>query len=205
MSVISIDPEDWPQAVASIDGPQLVVGGPGTGKTEFLVRRAIHLLTEAAVSPSAITILGFSRRGVAEVRRRIRDGIPGTIGALDMATFHSFAARLLEQHAKAAGWDDNPQILTGPEQVALVHRLLRDESPEDWSPAFAQLLGTRTFAGEVTDFVLRASEQMLTPDDLAALDRADWRGNSRSVLCPSRSPLLLRNAKEGRRALSKAK
>jgi len=176
VSVISVDPGDWPQAVARIDGAQLVVGGPGTGKTEFLVRRATHLLTETGVSPGAITILGFSRRGVAEVRRRIRAGTSGTIGALDIATFHSYAARLLEHHADAAGWAENPQILTGPEQVSLVHQLLRQESPRDWSPAFAQLLGTRTFAGEVTDFILRASEQMLTPQDLAALNRADWSG-----------------------------
>lgn len=176
MSATSVDPGDWSQAVTDVDGPQLVVGGPGTGKTEFLVRRATHLLTAAGVRPGAITILGFSRRGVAEVRHRIRAGIPGTIGALDVATFHSYAARLLEQHAGAAGWKENPQILTGPEQVSLVHRLLRQEAPTDWSPAFAQLLGSRTFAGEVTDFILRASEQMLTPESLAALSRADWRG-----------------------------
>ena len=176
MSATSVDPGDWPQAIATIDGPQLVVGGPGTGKTEFLVRRATHLLTEAGIPPSSVTILGFSRRGVAEVRRRIRAGIPGTTGTLDIATFHSYAARLLEQYADSAGWQENPQILTGPEQVDLVHQLLSDESPQVWSPAFAHLLGSRTFAGEVTDFILRASEQMLTPEDLSEFDRSDWRG-----------------------------
>ncbi|MDJ0663859.1 MAG: ATP-dependent DNA helicase [Acidimicrobiia bacterium] len=176
MSITTVDPGDWPQAVANTSGPQLVVGGPGTGKTEFLVQRAIHLLTRAGAEPGEIAILGFSRRGVAEVRRRIRAGISGTIGALDIATFHSYAARLLEQNAGAAGWTENPQILTGPEQVALVHQLLVEESPQDWSPAFAQLLGTRTFAAEVTDFILRASEQMLTAEALSARNRADWQG-----------------------------
>ncbi len=176
MSAVAIAPGDWPQAVAATRGPQLVVGGPGTGKTEFLVRRAIHLLTTEAVDPSAITVLGFSRRGVAEVRSRIRASVPGTIGQLDIATFHSYAARLLEHHASAAGWAENPQILTGPEQVALVHDLLLQEDPARWSPAFAQLLGTQTFAGEVTDFVLRAAEQMRTPQTVADMERADWRG-----------------------------
>nr|MDJ0953705.1 UvrD-helicase domain-containing protein [Acidimicrobiia bacterium] len=176
MSGVAVAPEDWPQAVAATRGPQLVVGGPGTGKTEFLVRRAIHLLTTESVDPSAITVLGFSRRGVAEVRSRVRAGVPGTIGQLDIATFHSYAARLLEHHATAAGWAENPQILTGPEQVALVHDLLLREDPARWSPAFAQLLATQTFAGEVTDFVLRAAEQMQTPETVAALERADWRG-----------------------------
>jgi superfamily I DNA/RNA helicase/RecB family exonuclease len=172
----AVDPDGWSQSIAAITGPQLVVGGPGTGKTEFLVRRSVHLLTTAGVSPRSITILGFSRRGVDEVRSRIRAAVPATIGALDISTFHSYAARLVEQHAVVAGWDENPQILTGPEQVALVNRLLMQEEPGAWSPAFSQLLGTQTFAKEVTDFILRSAEQLQTPESLASLARADWRG-----------------------------
>jgi superfamily I DNA/RNA helicase/RecB family exonuclease len=136
----------------------------------------VHLITVAGVHPAQITILGFSRRGVAQVRSRIRDRVPGTLGALDVATFHSYAARILEHNAAASGWSENPQILTGPEQVALVHHLLGQERPGTWSPAFARLLDTQTFAGEVTDFILRAAEQMQTPESIGALDRADWRG-----------------------------
>lgn len=173
---IAIDPDAWGPVLTNTDGPQLVIGGPGTGKTEFLVRRAIHLLADGEVRPEAITILGFSRRGVAEVRSRIRAGIPASIGALDVATFHSYSARLVELHPQQAGWNENPQILTGPEQVALVHELLVEENPASWSPAFGQLLGTQTFAREVTDFILRAAEQMQTPQELARFDRADWKG-----------------------------
>jgi superfamily I DNA/RNA helicase/RecB family exonuclease len=173
---VLVRPDEWHDAIALSKGSQIVVGGPGTGKTEFLVRRAIDLLTVKQVQPEEITILGFSRRGVDEVRTRIRNGIPATIGQLDVATFHSYAARLVEHHAERAGWTTNPQILTGPEQVALVHRLLAAENPASWSPAFAQLLGTQTFAREVTDFILRAAEQMHTPASLAAMERADWKG-----------------------------
>ncbi|MCP4964857.1 MAG: ATP-dependent helicase [bacterium] len=175
-SPIAVAPDEWHDAIALSGGPQIVVGGPGTGKTEFLVRRAIHLLTVKEVRPEEITILGFSRRGVDEVRTRIRTGIPATIGELDVATFHSYAARLVEHHAQRAGWTSNPQILTGPEQVALVHRLLAVADPAAWSPAFAQLLSTQTFAREVTDFILRAAEQMHTPASLANMERADWKG-----------------------------
>ncbi|NIR35804.1 MAG: UvrD-helicase domain-containing protein, partial [Actinobacteria bacterium] len=42
---IRIDPDGWDPAVADTEGPQLVVAGPGAGKTEFLVRRAAHLVT----------------------------------------------------------------------------------------------------------------------------------------------------------------
>ncbi len=173
---IAVAPDQWHDAIALVRGPQIVVGGPGTGKTEFLVRRAIHLLTVNQVRPEAITILGFSRRGVDEVRTRIRAGILATIGELDVATFHSFAARLIEHHAEQAGWAESPQILTGPEQVALVHQLLAAEDPTSWSAAFSQLLATQTFAREVTDFILRAAEQMHTSASLGSMRRDDWKG-----------------------------
>lgn len=174
--VTAIDPDDWADAVADVGEAQLVVGGPGTGKSEFLVRRALHLLENCGATADRITVLGFSRRGVAEIRDRIRSALPGSVGPLDVTTFHSYSARLLETRAEDAGWNDTPQILTGPEQVAVVHDLLRAEDPADWSPAFGQLLTTQTLAKEMTDFILRAAEQMRGPDEIAAYRRADWRG-----------------------------
>ena len=53
---LPVDPSGWDEAVANTDGPQLVIGGPGTGKTEFLVRRATHLLTVGQVRPEAIKL-----------------------------------------------------------------------------------------------------------------------------------------------------
>ena len=67
-----IDPDDWAEAVAKTEGPQLIVGGPGTGKTEFLVRRALSLLESAGVDPEEILLLSFSRRGVADLKTRVQ-------------------------------------------------------------------------------------------------------------------------------------
>ncbi|MBP1632052.1 MAG: UvrD/REP helicase N-terminal domain, partial [Acidobacteria bacterium] len=51
---IRIDPGDWDAAVAAVEGPQLVVAGPGAGKTEFLVRRAVHLVDQAGLRPEQV-------------------------------------------------------------------------------------------------------------------------------------------------------
>jgi superfamily I DNA/RNA helicase/CRISPR/Cas system-associated exonuclease Cas4 (RecB family) len=173
---LRVGPADWPAAVSDTDGRQLIVGGPGTGKTEFLVRRISHLL-ESGVAPDELIVLSFGRRSVSDLQRRLRSMIPGSLGAIEIATYHSFAARLLEV-SFAGRWQQMPQILTGPEQTGLVRRLLADERPEAWSVAFRPLLSSATFAVEVTDLVLRAAEQMLTVDDLRAVaeDRADWKG-----------------------------
>ena len=178
-----VEPADWEVAVGRADGPQIVVGGPGTGKTEFLVRRAVHLLGETGLPPDQLLVLSFGRRGVADVRDRIRTALDSSTSTIDVATFHSFAARLLETFSAVRGWAEAPQVLTGPEQVALIQELLATENPKWWSPAFRELLGSTTFAREVTDFVLRTRELLLEGDALAerAVGRADWKGISSFV------------------------
>ncbi|MGB9357490.1 MAG: ATP-dependent DNA helicase [Acidimicrobiia bacterium] len=173
-----VDPGDWADAVLPAPGPQLIVGGPGTGKTEFLVRRAGHLIERGHARE--MLVLSFSRRGAADLDRRIRASVLGPTGAVDVSTYHSFAARLLESHAGDRGWGRAPDILPGPDQKRLVSELLEGENGDAWSAAFRPLLTTRTFADEVTDFILRCREQLIGPSDLEDLahDRADWRGLS---------------------------
>ena len=175
---IRVDPGGWEKAIEPVPGPQLVVGGPGTGKTEFIVRRAVHLIETGHAQQ--LLVLSFSRTGASDLDGRIRSRISGQIRAIDVSTYHSFAARLLETHATYRGWDRAPDILPGPDQKRLVAELLESESPAVWSPAFRPLLTTRTFADEVTDFILRCREQLIGPTDLAerAASRADWRGLS---------------------------
>ncbi len=172
---IEVGPEDWGYAVASTDGPQIVVGGPGTGKTEFLVRRAAHLVG-AGVPADAISVVAFGRRGVADLERRIAATTPPDSPPITVTTFHALAAGLVEVHHGDRGWHRPPQILTGPEQAALVRRLLAEEEPSAWSVAMRPLLCTRTFADEVTDFLLRAGEQLHDAGDVAAMERDEWRG-----------------------------
>jgi len=175
---IRVDPADWPRRVAPGPGPQLIVGGPGTGKTEFLVRRAVHLID--AGEDDGLLVLSFSRRGATDLESRIRASISGAARATDVSTYHSFAARLLETYALYRGWDRSPDVLPGPDQKRLIAELLETEDPGRWSSAYRSLLTTRTFADEVTDFVLRCREQLIGPSDLAerSRNRADWRGLS---------------------------
>ena len=174
-----VEPDDWESAVARIDGPQLVVGGPGTGKTEFLVRRALWLLEEADIAPEELLLLSFSRRGVADLKERVRRGLSRSHTVVPASTFHSLAARLLEGHAEQAlGWTGMPALLTGPEQVALVHDMLSTEDPDSWPLPFRNLLTTNSFAREVTDFLLRCQEHLVNGSQLAELARyrSDWQG-----------------------------
>ena len=172
---IRLGPDEWDHAIAATDGPQLVVAGPGAGKTEFLVRRIAHLVA-AGVDPRTIVVLTFSRRGAAELTARIREAIDADEPAPRASTFHSLAARIVEAFGDAIGWTEPPALLTGPEQVDLVARLLADEPVAAWPVGFQPLLTSRSFAEEVTDFLLRAREYKLGHDGIIAASegRADW-------------------------------
>jgi superfamily I DNA/RNA helicase/RecB family exonuclease len=171
-----IAPADWGAAIADTDGRQLIVGGPGTGKTEFLVRRAVHLIDERVATPEEVLLLSFSRRGSAGLRARIQESLGGTHAGIDASTFHSFSFRLLEAHAAdSLGWEQMPTLLTSLEYVLRVRRLLAAEDRAGWPVLFRGLLDTNTFAEEVADFLLRCSELLIGPEELAGFDRDDWR------------------------------
>ena len=173
---LRIGPGDWDDAVRDVGGPQMVVAGPGTGKTEFLVRRARYLVESGMAAAAEILILVFSRRAASEIAARATS--PVTSATPVATTFHSFAHRLLEAHGvEVFGWRQLPTLLTGPEQIGLVSELMADESPTSWPALSRPLLRTQTLADEVGDFLMRCRERLLSSDDIRqrAAERPQWR------------------------------
>jgi len=174
-----IEPDGWGSAIAETDGAQLIVAGPGTGKTQFLIERATHLITKSQVDPASLLVLTFSRRSADNLRKRIDAAVGREYAGVAASTFHSLAFRVLETYAHdALDWHELPSLLTGPEQVALVAELLATEDPANWPIGFRGMLDTVSFADEVTDFILRSQEFMLDDATLKARgeERPDWKG-----------------------------
>lgn len=173
--LVLADPAEWEPAIPITDGPQLVVAGPGTGKTEFLARRVSHLIT-TGVAPEAIAVLTFSRRAASELEQRVITHLDRPRRTAGASTFHSFAHRLVETSLAARG-RPMPVLLNGPEQIRLVARLLAEEDPQAWPVAFRRILTTATFAAEVGDFMMRCQERLLDRAALEGLarDRHDWQ------------------------------
>ena len=173
---LRIEPDDWDRVIADVNGPQLVVAGPGTGKTEFLVRRARHLIESGMAVAAEVLILAFSRRSAGEIAGRATS--PLSSASPVATTFHSFAHRLLEAHgSEVFGWQEIPSLLTGPEQISLVAELMADENPSSWPALYRPLLRSHTLSEEVGDFLLRCRERLLSSDDIRrkASERPQWR------------------------------
>ena len=56
--------------VGHLEGPLLVIAGPGAGKTRTIVWRAVNLLLQGAVNPAELALCTFSKRAAGELRQR---------------------------------------------------------------------------------------------------------------------------------------
>ena len=85
-------------AVDTIDGPLLVVAGPGTGKTELLSMRTANILRQTDVLPENILCLTFTDSGAAAMRQRLRSIIGADAYRVAIHTFHSFGSEVINHH-----------------------------------------------------------------------------------------------------------
>jgi len=84
-------------AVDAIDGPLLVVAGPGTGTTELLSMRVANILQKTDTAPENILLLTFTESGAAAMRERLTGIIGPDAYKVAIHTFHSFGTEVINQ------------------------------------------------------------------------------------------------------------
>jgi superfamily I DNA/RNA helicase/RecB family exonuclease len=168
------------QVVSHAGGPLLVLAGPGTGKTTAIAEAVVHRVNERRIDPSRVLVLTFSRKAAEELRERVTLRLGRATRQPLALTFHSYAYALVRREFVAAG-EQPPALLSGPEQLLEVSRLLRGEAADgggNWPEQLRPALATRGFAAELRDFLLRASERGMDGRALARLGkqrrRHDW-------------------------------
>ncbi len=161
-------------------GPLLVLAGPGTGKTTTIVAAVADRIERRGLDPERVLVLTFSRKAAAELRERITARLRRTTREPLAMTFHSYAYALARREFVLAG-DEPPRLLSAPEQLLEVRRMLRGEAQDGgarWPEALRPALATRGFAEEVRDLLLRAAERGLDGRGLGQLGkqrgRDDW-------------------------------
>ena len=88
------------KAVDTIDGPLLVVAGPGTGKTELLSMRAANILRATDTLPENILCLTFTDSGANAMRARLASIIGTDAYKVAIQTFHSFGTEIINHHSE---------------------------------------------------------------------------------------------------------
>ena len=158
-------------------GPLLVLAGPGTGKTTTIVAAVAERIERRGTDPSRILVLTFSRKAAGELRDRITARLGSTTSEPLALTFHSYAYALVRREFVLSG-DQSPRLLPAPEQLLEIRRMLRGEVSDgavNWPDRLRPALGTRGFAEELRDVLMRAAERGLDGKALRQLGRRSGR------------------------------
>ena len=111
-------------AVASLDGPVLILAGAGTGKTRTVTCRISNML-ERGIPPENILAVTFTNKAAAEMRERIGGMVSKKKAeAMTVCTFHSLCVRLLRGGIHKLGYKKNFSICSGSDQVGIMKQLV---------------------------------------------------------------------------------
>jgi DNA helicase-2/ATP-dependent DNA helicase PcrA len=142
--------ESQRRAATHVEGPLLVLAGPGSGKTRVVTHRVAHLIA-AGVPAHTIVALSFTNKAADEMRRRVAELVGPQ--PVEMGTFHRFAARLLRRHARQVGLTSDYSIFDTDDAHAVLKRA-------------AKKLGlplSHTPIDRIAGIISRAKNDLLTP------------------------------------------
>ncbi len=148
------------EAVTHVEGPLLVLAGPGSGKTRVITRRVVNLL-HLGIHPGNILAITFTNKAAGEMKRRVEELVPGS--RVWVSTFHSFGARILRQYADQIGLDRNFTIYDQTDRGRIMKMALENASldPGRFTPDSAvgavskaknNLLSPERYAQQAKDF-----------------------------------------------------
>jgi len=118
------------QAAQQIDGPIMVIAGPGSGKTRVLTYRIAHMIKQG-IDPFHILALTFTNKAAGEMRERITDLIGNDARSVWMGTFHSVFARILRVEGSRLGYPSNFSIYDTTDSKSLIKRIVKEENLND--------------------------------------------------------------------------
>lgn len=118
------------EAVTHIEGPLMVIAGPGSGKTRVLTYRTAFLI-EQGIEPFNILALTFTNKASREMRKRIEEVVGPEARNVWMGTFHSVFARILRIEHDRIGFPANFTIYDTEDSRKLIKNLIREYNLND--------------------------------------------------------------------------
>jgi len=143
------------EAVETIEGPVLILAGPGSGKTRVIAHRVAYLIKVWGISPYHILAVTFTNKAAREMKERLYHLLGSSVEELTLGTFHAFCARILRREGAHIALDSRFAIYDEDDQLNLVKRSLQelDLDPKRYNP--------RLFLSAIS----AAKSRLLAPED----------------------------------------
>jgi DNA helicase-2/ATP-dependent DNA helicase PcrA len=142
-------------AVEAINGPVLILAGPGSGKTRVITHRIAYLVRVVGVNPRRILAVTFTNKAAREMEARLGQLVSSSVKDLTLGTFHAICARILRQEGRAIEIDAKYTIYDDDDQISLLKRCLQDLDldPKQYAPRAIQ------------SAISAAKSRLITPED----------------------------------------
>jgi len=158
------------QAASCLDGPVMVIAGPGSGKTRVLTYRIAHMI-HSGIPPGNILALTFTNKAAREMKDRIERVVGTKAQRVWAGTFHSLFARILRVEAHRIGYPNDFTIYDTDDTKSVISEIISQMN-----------LDKKVYApGVVRSRISAAKSNLITPkayvgnDELMAYDRMNRR------------------------------
>jgi len=148
------------EAVDAIDGPVMVIAGPGTGKTKVLTMRIVKILEEGLSPADGILCLTFTNSGVSAMRERLAEFMGSSASRVVISTFHSFASSLIEEFYEELSLERPPRLLDEKDAVLLYDEILEHN---DWKHLRLRSGGEHNF-GDLKSLISLLKRERIRPE-----------------------------------------
>lgn len=124
------------EAVETVEGPMLILAGPGSGKTRVITHRVAYLSKVCGVKPYNIMAVTFTNKAAREMEDRLEQLLGQISEALTLGTFHAICARILRREGKAIGINPRFVIYDAEDQLNMIKQSLQEVNldPKQYSP-----------------------------------------------------------------------
>jgi superfamily I DNA/RNA helicase len=114
------------KAVYQTEGALLILAGAGSGKTQVVTTRIVHLLKDKRVPAENILAVTFTNKAAKEMRERVA-GMAGSLAdGIVISTFHSLGVRILRRDIRALGFKPNFSIYSSSDQAGVLRQAMRE-------------------------------------------------------------------------------
>jgi len=143
-------------AVKIVDGPVLVLAGPGSGKTRVLTHRVAYLIHEQHIPPHNILAVTFTNKAARQMRERLTTLVGEARGHdLTIGTFHATCARFLRRDGERVGLGRGFAIYDEDDQLALMKQIVKEMNLDD----------KKYRPGAVLGAIGKAKNELIGPDE----------------------------------------
>jgi DNA helicase-2/ATP-dependent DNA helicase PcrA len=157
------------EAVDAIEGPVMVIAGPGTGKTTILTLRIANILKRTDTPPHGILAITYTDAGVKAMREKLYRIIGARAHEVAIHTFHSFAAAMIAEYPEHFLHMEGLRVMTDIEQESLIRTILE-------GPLFGSLrpIGKpEAYVSPIIRAIDDSKREALTPDKVRGFAREE--------------------------------